>query len=216
MKFAVIGLGSFGSNVAKTLYEKENEVVAIDKDKEKIEAVKDFVSHAVQMESANKENLQALGIKEMDVVVVSLGPEMEASILTVLFLHELGAKRIVAKALTEDHAKVLEAVGATEVIYPEKDMAIMIALRLNSPNILDYFPLLSGVSIQEIAPPEKFIGKSLKELDLRNKYGIQVMAIKEVITEKMTYVPKADFVIKDSDILIVMGGEKQLAKINAL
>ncbi|NIM90329.1 MAG: NAD(P)-binding domain-containing protein [Candidatus Aminicenantes bacterium] len=216
MKFAVIGLGSFGSNVAKTLYEKENEVVAIDKDKEKIEAVKDFVSHAVQMESANKENLQALGLKEMDVVVVSLGPEMEASILTVLFLHELGAKRIVAKALTEDHAKVLEAVGATEVIYPEKDMAIKIALRLNSPNILDYFPLLSGVSIQEIAPPEKFIGKSLKELDLRNKYHVQVIAIKEVITEKVTYIPRADFVIKDSDILIIMGGEKQLAKINAL
>ena len=215
MKFAVIGLGSFGSNVAKTLYERENEVVAIDKDKEKIEAVKDFVSHAVQMDSANKENLQALGLKEMDVVIVSLGPEMEASILTVLFLHEIGAKRIVAKALTEDHAKVLEAVGATEVIYPEKDMAIKTALRLNSPNILDYFPLLSGISIQEIAPPEKFIGKSLKELDLRNKYGIQVIAIKEVITEKMSYVPKADFVIKDSDILIVMGGEKQLAKINS-
>jgi trk system potassium uptake protein TrkA len=216
MKFAVIGLGSFGSNVAKTLYEKGNEVLVIDKDKEKIEEVKDFVSHAVQMESANKENLQAFGLKEMDVVVVSLGPEMEASILTVLFLHELGAKRIVAKALTKDHAKVLEAVGATEIIYPEKDMAIMTALRLNSPNILDYFPLLSGISIQEIAPPEKFIGKSLKELDLSNKYGIQVIAIKEVITEKMTYVPKADFVIKDSDILIVMGGEKQLAKINAL
>ncbi len=216
MKFAVIGLGSFGSNVAKTLYEKGNEVLVIDKDKEKIEEVKDFVSHAVQMESANKENLQAFGLKEMDVVVVSLGPEMEASILTVLFLHELGAKRIVAKALTEDHAKVLEAVGATEVIYPEKDMAMKIALRLNSPNILDYFPLLSGVSIQEIAPPEKFIGKSLRELDLRNKYGVQVMAIKEVITEKVTYVPRADFVIKDSDILIVMGGEKQLAKINAL
>lgn len=214
MKFTVIGLGSFGFNVAKTLYEKENEVVAIDSDKEKIESVKDFVSHAVQMDSANKENLEALGLKEMDVIVVSLGPEMEASILTVLFLHELGAKRIVAKALTEDHAKVLEAVGATEVIYPEKDMAIKTALRLNSPNILDYFPLLSGISIQEIAPPEKFIGKSLKELDLRNKYGIQVIAIKEVIAEKTTFVPKADFVIKDSDILIVMGEEKQLAKIN--
>jgi trk system potassium uptake protein TrkA len=216
MKFAVIGLGSFGFNVAKTLYEKKNEVVAIDSDKEKIEAVKDFVSHAVQMDSANKENLEALGLKEMDVIVVSLGPEMEASILTVLFLHELGAKRIVAKALTEDHAKVLEAVGATEVIYPEKDMAIKTALRLNSPNILDYFPLLSGISIQEIAPPEKFIGKSLKELDLRNKYGIQVIAIKEVIAEKTTFIPKADFVIKDSDILIVMGEEKQLAKINTI
>jgi len=216
MKFAVIGLGSFGFNVAKTLYEKENEVVAIDSDKEKIEAVKDFVSHAVQMDSANKENLEALGLKEMDVIVVSLGPEMEASILTALFLHELGAKRIVAKALTEDHAKVLEAVGATEVIYPEKDMAIKTALRLNSPNILDYFPLLSGISIEEIAPPEKFIGKSLKELDLRNKYGIQVIAIKEVIAEKTTFIPKADFVIKDSDILIVMGEEKQLAKINTI
>lgn len=216
MKFAVVGLGSFGSNVARTLYKKQNEVVAIDKDKEKIGAVKDFVSHAVQMDSANKENLQALGLEEMDVVVVSLGPEMEGSILTVLFLHEIGVKRIVAKALTEDHAKVLEAVGATEVIYPEKDMAIKTALRLNSPNLLDYFPLLSGISIQEIAPPEKFIGKSLKELDLRNKYGIQVIAIKEVITEKITFVPKAEFVIKDSDILVVMGGEKQLAKINAL
>jgi trk system potassium uptake protein TrkA len=214
MKFAVIGLGSFGFNVAKTLYEKENEVVAIDSDKEKIEAVKDFVSHAVQMDSANKENLEALGLKEMDIIVVSLGPEMEASILTVLFLHELGAKRIVAKALTEDHVKILESVGATEVIYPEKDMAIKTALRLNSPNILDYFPLLSGISIQEIAPPDKFIGKSLKELDLRNKYGIQVIAIKEVLAEKTTFVPKADFVIKDSDILIVMGKEKQLAKIN--
>jgi trk system potassium uptake protein TrkA len=216
MKFAVIGLGSFGSNVAKTLYEKENEVLAIDKDKEKIEEVKNFVSRAVQMDSANKENLQAMGLKEMDVVIVSLGPEMEASILTVLFLHEIRAKRIVAKALTEDHAKVLEAVGATEVIYPEKDMAIKTALRLNSPNILEYLPLLSGISIQEIAPPEKFIGKTLKELDLMNKYGIQVIAIKEVITEKTTFVPKADFVIKDSDILIVLGKEKGLAKINSL
>jgi len=216
MKFAVIGLGSFGSNVAKTLSNKGNEVLVIDKDKDKVEDVKGFVSHAVHMDSANKENLQALGLQEMDVVVVSLGPEMESSILTVLFLHEIGAKRIVAKALTEDHAKILEAVGATEVIYPEKDMAIKTALRLNSPNILEYLPLISGISIQEIAPPEKFIGKSLKELDLRNKYGIQVIAIKEVITEKTTFIPKADFVIKDSDILVVMGEEKQLAKIISL
>lgn len=216
MKFAVIGLGSFGSNVAKTLSDKRNEVLVIDKDKEKVEGVKGFVSHAVYMDSANKENLQALGLQEMDVIVVSLGPDMESSILTVLFLHEIGAKRIVAKALTEDHAKILEAVGATEVIYPEKDMAIKTALRLNSPNILEYLPLISGISIQEIAPPEKFIGKSLKELDLRNKYGIQVIAIKEVITEKTTFVPDADFVIKDSDILIVMGEEKQLVKINTI
>jgi trk system potassium uptake protein TrkA len=152
----------------------------------------------------------------MDVVVVSLGPKMEASILTVLYLHELGARRIVAKALTEDHGKILDAVGATEVIYPEKDMAIKTALRLSNPNILEYLPLLSGIDIQEIAPPEKFLGKSLKELDLRNKYGVQVIAIKEIIAEKTTFIPKSDFVIKDSDILILMGEQKHLDKINKL
>jgi trk system potassium uptake protein TrkA len=216
MKFAVIGLGSFGSNIAKTLYEKGNEVLAVDEDKEKIDEVKNFVSHAVHMDAADKENLQALGIKDMDVVIVSLGPEMEASILTVLYLNEMGTKRIVAKALTEDHAKILESVGATETIYPEKDMAIKTALKLSCPNVLEYLPLISGFGIQEIAPPEKFIGKSLRELDLRNKYGIQVIAIKELIPEKTTFIPKADFVLKDSDILVIMGEDKQLEKINAL
>lgn len=215
IKFAIIGLGSFGSNVAKTLYERGHEVLTIDKDKDKIEAAKSFSSHAVLMDSADKDSLEAIGIREIDVVVVSLGPEMEASILTVLHLHELGVKRIVAKALTEDHAKILDAVGATEVIYPEKDMAIRTALKLTSPNILECLPLLSGISIQEIAPPEKFIGKSLRDLDLRNKYGIQVIAVRELVPEKTVYVPKADFVIKDSDVLIVMGDEKKLEKLTS-
>ncbi len=215
MKFAVLGLGSFGSNVAKMLYENGNEVLAVDKDKEKIEEVKTFVSNAVHMDAADKENLLALGIQDMDVVIVSLAPEMEPSILTVLYLHEVGTGRIVAKALTEDHAKILDAVGATEVIFPEKDMAIKTALRLSNPNILEYLPLQLGVGIQEIAPPEKFIGKSLKELDLRNKYGIEIIAVKEIIPEKITYVPASDFVIKDSDILIIMGEDKQLSKLTS-
>lgn len=216
IKFAIIGLGSFGSNIARTLYERGHEVLAIDKDREKIELAKSFSTHAVLMDSADKESLEAVGIREMDIVVVSLGPEMEASILTVLHLHELGIKRIIAKALTEDHAKILEAVGATEVIYPEKDMAIRTALRLTNPNVLECLPLMSGISIQEIAPPEKFIGKSLKELDLRNKYGIQVIAVRELVPERTIYVPRADFVIKDSDVLIVMGEEKQLDKLMSL
>jgi trk system potassium uptake protein TrkA len=216
IKFAIIGLGSFGSNVVRTLYERGFEVLAIDKDKDKIEAVKSFSSHAVLMDSSDKDNLEAVGIKDMDVVVVSLGPEMESSILTVLHLHELGVKRIVAKALTEDHGKILDAVGASEVIYPEKDMAIRTALKLTSPNILECLPLMSGVSIEEIAPPEKFIGKALRELDLRNKYGIQVIAVRELVPERTIYVPRADFVVKDSDVLIVMGDEKQLEKLTSL
>jgi trk system potassium uptake protein TrkA len=216
MKFAVIGLGSFGSNVARTLYERGHEVLAIDKDKSKVEEAKSFTSHAVITDASETENLQALEVKGMDVVVVSLGEAMEASILTVLHLHEMGAKRIVAKASTEDHGKILEAVGATEVINPEKDMAIRTALRLTSPAILESLPLMSGISIQEIAPPERFIGKSLKEIDLRNKFGVQVIAVRELVPERTVYVPKADFVIKDSDILIVMGDEKKLEKITSL
>jgi trk system potassium uptake protein TrkA len=216
MKFAVIGLGSFGSYVAKTLYGKGHEVIAIDSDKEKIEAVKSFASRAVHMDAADKENLQAQGIQDMDVVVVSTGPEMEGSILAVLYLHEIGAKRIVAKALTEDHAKILESVGATDVIYPEKDMALRTALKLSSPNVLEYLPLVSGIGIQEISPPQKFVGKTLKQLDLRNKYGIQVIAVKQLVPERTDLIPKADFVIKDSDILIIMGEEKALEKIDSL
>jgi trk system potassium uptake protein TrkA len=160
MKFAVIGLGSFGGHCAKTLYKNGHEVLAVDSNKDRIEEMKTYVSHAVNMEAAGKENLEALGLQEMDVVVVSLGPNMEASILTVLFLHEMRVKRIVAKALSEDHLKILEAVGATEVIYPERDMAIKTALKLSNPNVLEYLPLPSGFGIQEIAPPEKFIPKS--------------------------------------------------------
>ena len=216
MKFAVIGLGSFGGNMAEILYRRGAEVLAIDVDKNKIEGLKEKVSHAVCMDAAEKENLQALGIQDMDVVIVSLGPEMESSILTVLYLHELGVSRIVAKALREDHAKILDAVGATEVIFPEKDMAVKTALRLINPNVLEYLPLQSGFGIQEIAPPEKFIGKSLKDLDIRNKYDIQVIAVRELIPEQTIYIPKADFVIKDSDILVIMGEEKKLSRLNAL
>ena len=214
-KFAVIGLGSFGSNVARTLYQRGYEVVAIDKEKDRIEEAKSFSSHAVLTDASTKENLEGLGITDMDVVVVSLGSAMEASILTVLHLHELGIKRIVAKASTEDHGKILDAVGATEVINPEKDMAVRTALKLTSPHILECLPLMSGVSIEEIAPPESFIGKSLRDLDLRNKYAVQVIAVRELIPERTVYVPPADFVIKDSDVLIVMGDEKMLEKLTS-
>jgi len=213
MKFAVIGLGSFGGHFAKTLYENGHEVLAVDRNRDRIEEMKTYVSHAVSMEAPVRENLEALDLEEMDVVVVSLGSDMEASILTVLYLHEMKVKRIVAKALSEDHLKILEAVGAAEVIYPERDMAIKTALVLSNPNILDYIPLPSGFSIQEIAPPDKFIGKSLRELDLRNKSGILVVAIRELVPEKIHLSPPADFVIKDSDILVILGEDVQLSKL---
>ncbi len=214
MKIAVIGLGSFGFQMAKTFAENGHEVTAIDIDRSRIDEAKECVACAVSMSSTDKESLRAMGVSDMDLAVVSIGPQMEASILTVHYLSELGVKRIVAKALSEDHAKILEAVGATEVIYPERDMAVKTALRIVHPNVLEYIQVAAGVIIQEIAPPAKFIGKTLKELDLINRFGIQVLAVREIIPERVTYIPKADFLVKDSDILIVMGEEDKLEKIN--
>ena len=215
MKFAIIGLGSFGSYLARTLYDKGHEVMVIDKDKDKIEEAKDFSTQAVWMDSADKESLKALGVQDMDVVVVSLGPEMEPSILTVLYLHELGVSRIMAKALSSDHGKILEAIGATDVIYPERDMAIRLAQKLSSRNVLEYLPLAENISIQEIVPPESFIGKKLKDLNLTNRYHVQVIAIKQLVPEKLIFIPGADFVIKDSDVLVVMGEEDNIAELCA-
>ncbi|MBC7349438.1 MAG: TrkA family potassium uptake protein [Candidatus Aminicenantes bacterium] len=215
MRFAIIGLGSFGSYLARKLYEKGHEVLVIDKDKDKVEEAKDFSSQAVWMDSADKDSLQALGIEDMDVVVVSLGPEMESSILTVLYLHELGVNRILAKALSADHGKILEAIGATEVIYPERDMAFRLAQRLSSRNVLEYLPLAENISIQEIVPPEAFIGKKLRDLDLTNRYRVQVIAVRQLVPDQLIFVPGADFVVKDSDVLVVMGEEESLAKLCA-
>lgn len=215
MRFAVIGLGSFGSYLARTLYEKGHEVLVIDKDKDKVEEAKDFSSQAVWMDSADKESLKALGIQDMDVVVVSLGPEMEPSILTVLYLHELGVNRILAKALSPDHGKILEAIGATEVIYPERDMAVRLAQRLSSRNVLEYLPLAENISIQEIVPPEAFIGKKLRDLDLTNRYRVQVIAVRQLVPDQLIFIPGADFVIKDSDVLVVMGEEENIADLCA-
>lgn len=215
MRFAVIGLGSFGSYLARTLYEKGHEVLVIDKDKDKVEEAKDFSSQAVWMDSADKESLQALGVQDMDVAVVSLGPEMEPSILTVLYLHELGVNRILAKALSPDHGKILEAIGATEVIYPERDMAVRLAQRLGSRNVLEYLPLAENISIQEIVPPEAFIGKKLRDLDLTNRYRVQVIAVRQLVPDRLIFIPGADFVVKDSDVLVVMGEEENIADLCA-
>jgi len=215
MKIAVIGLGSFGIQIAKTLAENGHDVTAIDIDKSRIDEAKANVPFAVVMNAADKESLKAMGTQDMDIVVVSIGPGMEASILTVHYLKELGVRRIVAKALSDDHARILEAVGASEVVYPERDMAVKTAHRLSYPNVLEYVEVSAGVHIQEIAAPEAFLGKSLRELDLINRFGIQVLAVREVVPERLTYVPKADFVVKESDILIVMGDETKLNKLTS-
>ncbi|MCD6137202.1 MAG: TrkA family potassium uptake protein [Deltaproteobacteria bacterium] len=212
-RFAVIGLGNFGFYVAKTLFEDGHDVIAIDKNRERVQEIEPFCSEAVVLDVTDKKRLKALGLEDVDAAVISTGAATSSSILLTLHLHEFGVKKILAKAIDEDHGKILEKVGASEIIYPEKAMAIRVARSLSTPNIMDFILLSEDYNLLQISPPQTFVGKSLKELDLRAKYNVHVIAIKEVVPENFILVPPADFVIKDSDVLIMLGKAKDIKRI---
>ncbi len=213
-KIAIIGLGSFGANLVKTLSRKKVEIIAIDVDKTRVNDIKDFATQPIAMDATIKDNLYSAGITEVDCVVVSAGPTLEPSIIIVHILKELGIKKIIAKALSEDHEKILYLVGATEVSYPERDIAMKIANRLSFNNLLDYLPIESGLVVHEIAPPDSFVGKTLAEIHLRKKYNVTVIAIKSLIPEKTHINPNADFLIKESDIMVVFGSDEDIDKLH--
>ncbi|RLB06534.1 MAG: TrkA family potassium uptake protein [Deltaproteobacteria bacterium] len=212
-KFAVIGLGNFGFNVAKTLHENGHEVVGIDRNKERAQRLQRYSSQTIIADATDKSILETVGFKDMDAVVVSLGDDLSSSILVTLFLRDIGVKNIIVKIMSEDHGRALEKIGATEIVFPERDTAVKLAKSLSSPNILDYLPLSPEYSIMEVAPPKEFIGKSLAQLHLRSKFNVSVIAVKELIPDRMTINPTADFVVKDSDILIVLGKRKDIEKL---
>lgn len=212
-QFAVIGLGNFGFYLATSLWAKGNDVMAIDKDHEKVQGIKEQVTKAVVADATDKETLEALGLRDMDAVVVSIGTEISNSVLVTLHLKDIGVGRIIAMAISEPHGRILEKVGATDIIFPERDIALSTAEKLHNPNLLDYLPCSPDYSIAELAPPRRFIGKALKELDLINRYGVQVVAVRELVPERLTMIPTGNFVVKDSDILILLGPAKSLEKI---
>lgn len=204
-RFCVIGIGNFGYHVARALYEEGHEVTAIDLNQEKIQQIKDYCSVAVQGDAASKEFLASHGVTEMDAVIVSTGQRSHLSTLISLFLKELEVKKILAKSINDDHGRILTKVGVTEVILPEKDMAIKTARALTYPNIVDFIPLAEEYSLTEAAAPQSFLGKDLVALNLRRKYQVTVIAIKDVLTDSFIPAPPADYIIKDSDILILLG-----------
>lgn len=215
-RFAVIGLGKFGFHVAKTLFEDGNEVIAIDQDRNRIQEIDPYCTEAIVMDASDKERLKALGLENMDSVVLSAGSKISNSILICLHLQEIGVKKILAKALDDDHAKILKKIGATEIIRPEMAMAIRIARGLSTPNILDFIPLAEDYNLLQVDPPRAFIGKTLRDLDLKARYNVFVIAIKELVPENFVLVPPASFLIKDSDVLMLLGKEQDIAKIQEL
>lgn len=207
-QFVVIGLGRFGSSVAKTLYSLGNEVLAIDTDEEVVQSISDSVTHAVQADATDEATLRSLGVRNFDVAVVTIGSNVQSSVMITLLIKELGVKYVIAKAQNELHAKVLYKIGADRVVFPERDMGVRVAHNLCSSNILDYIELSPDYSIMELTAIDEWENKSLRELGMRSKYGINVMAIKT--GTQINVSPSADDKINHGDVLVVIGGTDHL------
>jgi len=210
-QFVVIGLGRFGKSVAQTLCKLGHDVLAIDTTESAVQAVVNEVTHAVQADARDEETLRALGVRNFDMAVVAIGNDIESNILITVMLKEMGIKKIVAKANSTLHGKVLAKIGADKIVYPEKDMGVRLAHNLVSSNIMDYIELLPNYSIVEIMAPQRFINKTLGELNLRAKYGISVLAIKK--NETIIVAPGASAVIEPGDALIIISDSESLKKL---
>lgn len=224
-QFAVIGLGNFSFKVAVTLSEKGCQVIAIDKNMNKINDIKSYVTEAISIDVKDKKTLSTLGLENMDAVLVGLGESMEASILTTLYLKEMNVKNIIVKAMSRDHAAIVTKLGATRTIIPEEEMAIRLANSLVSKNIIDHIPMADGFTVSEITAPSSFVGKTIRELLVRNKYKVEIIAIRKGFKkdngevgeiEKTTEMPTADTVIEKNDIILVFGKNEDVIKLQKL
>jgi trk system potassium uptake protein len=209
-EFAVIGLGRFGSSICKALIEKGMEVLAIDIDEDRINEFSNIASHAVMADSTDEKTLKELGIRNFDHVIVAIGDNIQASILTSLILKELGVKHITVKAQNDYHEKVLSKIGADRVIHPERDMGKRIAHQIVSNNVLDHLDLSDKHSIIEVIANKRMDGNTLVELDVRAKYGCNIIGMKR--GEEIIVSPQADFQIKENDILIVIGANNDIER----
>jgi trk system potassium uptake protein TrkA len=207
-RFTVIGLGKFGSHVARSLFEQGHEVVGIDADRERVQDLRDHCTQSVLADCTEPETLRALEVAESDAVVLSIGERMEASILVTLYLKELGARRIVAKAMSPEHGKVLSLIGAHEIVHPERETAIRVAKALGTPSVVEYLSLGPGHSLLEVAAPAAFVGRTLAELEIRKRHQVLVVAVRR--GEGVDLAPGAGYAMAQGDIMVVIGRDVDL------
>ncbi|MDF2962222.1 MAG: potassium transporter Trk [Paenibacillus sp.] len=207
-QYAVIGLGRFGSSLAKELIELGYEVLGIDKDEEAVDEMSEALTHVVVADSTDEEVLRSLGIRNIDCAIVAIGDDIQSSILTAILLKDIGVKQVVAKALSELHGKVLQKIGVDRVIYPERDMGVRVAHQLVSPNLLDFIELSKDYTIAELTVPKRLSGRTLKELDTRAKYGCSVVAINK--KSSVIIAPTATDTLDEQDIMVIIGTNQQI------
>jgi trk system potassium uptake protein len=218
--FTVIGLGRFGFTVAKTLAKYGSEVIAIDNHEERVKKVSEFVTFAVQLDAMDEKALRSVGVQNVDTAIVSIGENIEASILVVMILKEMGIKNIIAKAVTTLHGKVLENLGVKRIIFPERDMAIRVAHSLIRPKVLEQLELSEEYSIVELPTPAHLIRKTINESQLRSKYGVNLIAIRRKLTTEKGFIketwnvnPLPTDTMQEDDILVLIGLNENLDKL---
>lgn len=207
-QYAVIGLGRFGSSLAKELKKQGYEVLGIDKYEERVEEMSSVLTHTVVANCIDEDVLRSIGIRNFDCVVVAIGDDIQASILTCILLKDMGVKTVVAKALSELHGKVLQKIGVDRIIFPERDMGIRVAHQLVSPNLLDYIELSKNYTIAELAVTKKIAGATLKQLNTRARFGCSVVAINK--NDGVVIAPTAEDIVDEKDIMVVIGTTEQI------
>lgn len=207
-QYLVIGLGRFGSAIARTLCEDGMQVMGIDRRMDLVEDLRDHITEAVQADSMDAESMAALGVGEFDTAFVTIGGDIKASCVTTMLLKELGVRHVVAKASDEFHGRMLEKLGADKVVFPERDMGKRIAHNLVSGNLLEYIELSADFSMAEILAEHDWVGKTLAELHFRDRLGINVVAIRS--GEHTNAMPISTTVIRESDVMLVVASEETL------
>ena len=223
-QFAVIGLGKFGMKVALTLSEKGGQVLAVDEDIRKVEEVKDHVAQAVCLDSTDEDAMRAAGLEDVDAAIVGAGENLEFSILATAILKKLGVPNIVARAVSDLHAQILERVGATRVIMVEEQMGEQVARSIIAPEIHEQFALATGHSLAEVVPRPEFIGQSIGKINFRQQFGVNIIAIQKripILTPEgknsfqvlINDLPKPTDVIEDNDVLVVVGSDENIERL---
>ena len=210
--FVVLGLGTFGAALAEKLNTNGCRVTGIDADREAVEDLKEHLYEPVIGGVTERKTLEPLLVDGANAVFICLGESIECSLLATLHARELGAKQIVVKAITEEHGKILKALGVDRVIYPEAEIARELADRMTWPNVLEYMPIDPEYSFVEITSPSSLVGKTLQEAALRRDFGIWVVGVKDALTGKLRLFPDAEFEISDDQLLVVVGKEDDLNK----
>ena len=212
--YIVIGLGRFGSSIARQLCQLGAEVLAVDTHEENVQRIANDVTHAVVADARDKDVLRALGVREVDCAIVSIGNNLASSVLSVMNLMELGVPYVVAKAHDESHRRVLEKLGVNRVVIPEQEHAQRLGRSLFSHNVLDYIELSQDYGILEVPAPKNWVGKSLKELNVRAKMGVNIIAVRS--ESKVNVSPSADYRIQDGDLMVVLGDNLALEAVQKL